>query len=85
MKLYRCRTPTDRLCPCGKVAQELKAAGIEFETERVGISRKPEKRGEIMELTGQPRVPVVVEDSGAAHHESAAILQKIQSGQIARS
>ena len=23
MKLYRCITPTDRLCPCGKVAREL--------------------------------------------------------------
>jgi hypothetical protein len=43
MKLYRCKTPTDR-CPCGKVARSLKAAGIEFEVERVPLSAKPEKR-----------------------------------------
>ncbi|MDX6673318.1 MAG: hypothetical protein QOH11_736, partial [Solirubrobacteraceae bacterium] len=47
MKLYRCKTPTDRLCPCGKVARELKAAGLEFETERVPVSHKPEKRANI--------------------------------------
>ena len=85
MKLYRCKTPTDRLCPCGKVARELHGAGIDFETERVGISRKPEKRERMMELTGQPNVPVVVDDTGAAHHESSVIIERIQSGQIARS
>ena len=85
MKLYRCVTPTDRLCPCGKVARELKGAGIPFETERVGISHKPEKRKQIMELTGQPRVPVVVDDSGAAYHASEAIVEKIKSGQVAAS
>jgi glutathione S-transferase len=85
MKLYRCKTPTDRLCPCGKVARELHAAGIEFDTERVGVSRKPEKRERIMELTGQPSVPVVVDDGGTAHHESKVIIERIESGQIARS
>jgi glutathione S-transferase-like protein len=85
MKLYRCITPTDRLCPCGQVARELKAAGIDFETERVGLSRKPEKRERIMELTSQPGVPVVVDDAGTAHHDSKAIIDKIHSGQIASS
>jgi glutathione S-transferase len=82
MKLYRCITPTDRLCPCGKVARELKAAGIEVETERVPLSAKPEKRPEIMELTGQPRVPVLVEDDGTATHDSARILERIHSGAV---
>jgi glutaredoxin len=85
MKLYRCKTPTDRLCPCGKVARELQGAGIEFDTERVGISSKPEKREQIMELTGQPNVPVVVDDGGTAHHASEVIIERIRSGQIARS
>ena len=67
MKLYRCVTPTDRLCPCGKVARELKSAGIEFETQRMRVSRKPEKRPEIMALTGQPFVPVLVDDDGTGH------------------
>lgn len=82
MKLYRCVTPTDRFCPCGKVARELKSAGIEFETERVGISHKQEKRVEIVELTGQPRVPVLVEDDGTATHDSKRIVERIKSGAV---
>jgi glutathione S-transferase len=79
MKLYRCKTPTDRLCPCGKVARELKAAGIEFETERVPLSSKPENRQNIMELTGQPMVPVLVDDDGTATHDSTRIIELIRS------
>jgi glutathione S-transferase len=82
VKLYRCVTPTDRLCPCGKVARELKSAGVTFETERVGISHKPEKRTEIVELTGQPRVPVLVEDDGTATHDSKRIVERIKSGAV---
>jgi glutathione S-transferase len=80
MKLFRCITPTDRLCPCGKVARELKSAGIEFETERVPISHKPEKRENIVELTGQPMVPVLVEDDGTATHDSKRIIERMKSG-----
>ena len=79
MKLYRCKTPTDRLCPCGKVARELKSAGLEFETERVPVSSTPEKRGNIMELTGQPKVPVLVDDDGTATHDSKRIVEMIRS------
>jgi glutathione S-transferase len=79
VKLYRCKTPTDRLCPCGKVARELKDAGLEFETERVPVSSKPEKRANIMELTGQPKVPVLVDDDGTATHDSKRIVEMIRS------
>ena len=79
MKLYRCKTPTDRLCPCGKVARELKEAGLEFETERVPVSSKPDKRANIMELTGQPKVPVLVDDDGTATHDSKRIVEMIRS------
>lgn len=82
MKLYRCITPTDRICPCGKVARELKSAGIEFETERVPLSSKSEKRATIVELTGQPKVPVLVEDDGTATHESARIIERIRAGEV---
>jgi hypothetical protein len=47
MKLYRCITPSDRLCPCGRVARELKRAGFEFETERVPLSAKLERIREL--------------------------------------
>jgi glutathione S-transferase len=80
MKLYRCRTPTDRLCACGRVARELKAAGVEFETERVPLSAKPEHRGEIVALTGQPKVPVLVEDDGTATDDSRRIVERIRAG-----
>ena len=77
MKLYRCITPSDRLCPCGRVALELKRAGFEFDTERVPLSARPENRQNIIELTGQPRVPVLIEDDGSATHDSKRILERI--------
>jgi glutathione S-transferase len=54
--LYRCRTPTDRLCPCGRVARELRHRGIEVEERRVTRG----ERNEIDELTGQDRVPLLL-------------------------
>lgn len=77
MRLYRCKTPSDRLCACGRVARELKAAGLEFEVERVPLSAKPEHRANIIELTGQPKVPVLVEDDGKATHDSKRIVARI--------
>jgi glutaredoxin len=56
-RLHRCRTPTDWLCPCGRVARELKRRGIETETLRVALRARD--RDEIDELTGQRHVPVV--------------------------
>ena len=55
---YRCPTPTDWLCPCGKVARALRRAGVDYDEVRVPMRRSA--RDEIQELTGQPRVPVVV-------------------------
>jgi glutathione S-transferase len=55
--LHRCRTPTNWLCPCGRVARQLAARGVEFETERVAWRARD--RDEIDELTGQRRVPVL--------------------------
>jgi glutathione S-transferase len=53
--LYRCRTRTDWLCPCGRVARELRRRGVEVEERRVARDRS-----EIAALTGQERVPVLV-------------------------
>jgi glutathione S-transferase len=57
--LYRCPTPTNFLCPCGAAARSLKRAGVDFRTERVPYRRSD--RPEIVELTGQRRVPVLVD------------------------
>ena len=56
--LYRCRNPTDRLCPCGRVARELRRHGIDAEVRRVSWRRSA--RAEVDELTGQDRVPLLV-------------------------
>jgi glutathione S-transferase len=54
--LYRCRTPTNRLCPCGRVARELRKREIEVEERRVAR----DERDDIVALTGQNRVPLLV-------------------------
>ena len=56
--LYRCRTPTNWLCPCGRVARELKRRGLEFGEVRVAQSKR--RRPDIEDLTGQRSVPVLL-------------------------
>jgi glutathione S-transferase len=56
--LHRCRTPTNWLCPCGRVARELRLRGIEVEEHRVAWRKR--ERDEIDALTGQRHVPVLV-------------------------
>lgn len=58
--LYRCSTPTDWLCPCGRVARSLEREGIAFEAVVVGQRRS--RRLEVAALSGQRRVPVLVLD-----------------------
>jgi glutathione S-transferase len=61
--LYRCTTPTNWLCPCGKVARALKRDGIEF--EQVTVPQRRSRRPEVEALTGQRRVPVLVIEGDA--------------------
>jgi glutathione S-transferase len=61
--LYRCTTPTDWLCPCGKVARALARAGISVQEVRVPQRRS--RRPEVEALTDQRRVPVLVIDGQA--------------------
>jgi len=70
--LYRCRTPTNVLCPCGAVERRLRKLGVEHRTERVPYNRR--QRPEIVELTGQRRVPVLV-DGNEIVHDSKRILE----------
>jgi glutathione S-transferase len=55
--LHRCRTPTNWLCPCGRVARELARRGIAVQERRVPWRRAD--RAEVDALTGQDRVPVL--------------------------
>ena len=61
--LYRCTTPTDWLCPCGKVARALHKDAIAFQEVRVPQRRS--RRPEVEALTNQKRVPVLVIDGQA--------------------
>jgi glutathione S-transferase len=73
--LYRCRTPTNVLCPCGAVARRLAKLGLEHRTERVAYRRSG--RPEIEELTRQQRVPVLV-DGDQVIHDSKRIIQYLE-------
>jgi len=73
--LYRCRTPTNVLCPCGAVERRLRKLGLDHRTERVPYKRKG--RPEIEELTRQKRVPVLV-DGDEVIHDSKRILEYLE-------
>jgi glutathione S-transferase len=61
--LYRCKTPTNWLCPCGRVARALRSGGVEAETVRVPWRGRD--RAEVRTLSGQDRVPLLVLDGDA--------------------
>jgi glutathione S-transferase len=73
--LYRCTTPTDWLCPCGRVARELGHHGISVDEVRVPQRRS--RRPEVEALTDQRRVPVLVID-GEAICDSKRIVEYLR-------
>jgi glutathione S-transferase len=73
--LYRCTTPTDWLCPCGKVARALRRDAVAFESVRVPQRRS--LRPEVEELSGQRRVPLLVID-GEVIGDSRRIVEHLE-------
>ena len=73
--LHRCKSPTNRLCACGRVARELARRGIEAEERRVPWRRG--EREEVEALTGQTVVPVLVIE-GEAICDSSRILEHLR-------
>lgn len=73
--LYRCRTPTNWLCPCGRVARELHRAGID--AEEVRVPSRGRDRAEVRQLSGQERVPLLV-DGGEAICDSRRIVEHLR-------
>jgi glutathione S-transferase len=73
--LYRCQTPTNWLCPCGRVARELRKAGEEVDEVRVPWRRRD--RPEVEALSGQRSVPLVVLD-GEAICDSKRIVEHLR-------
>ena len=74
--LYRCKTPTNYICPCGRVARRLRYAGIDHDEVRVAVLKRD--RPEIEELTGQCWVPVLVHGDEVIH-DSKRIIQYLES------
>ncbi len=72
--LYRCNAPTDRVCRCGKVARRLQELGVDYGEVRVAYRRRA--RLEVIDLTGQDRVPVLV-DGAEVIHDSHRILEHL--------
>jgi glutathione S-transferase len=81
--LYRCKTPTNRLCPCGKVARRLAELGIDHDEVRVAWRKKD--RPEIEDLTGQRWVPVLVHGDEVIHdsHRILEYLDHVAGGEAA--
>jgi glutathione S-transferase len=73
--LYRCSTPTDWLCPCGRVARALRHDGVAFEAVVVGQRRS--RRPEVEALSGQRRVPMLVLD-GEVIADSRRIVEHLE-------
>jgi glutathione S-transferase len=73
--LYRCRTPTDWLCPCGRVARELRHHDVDHDVVRVPLRKRD--RSEVDVLTGQRNVPVLVA-GGEAICDSKRIVEHLE-------
>jgi len=73
--LYRCKAPTDRVCRCGKVARKLQRLGVDYGEVRVPYRRRD--RLEVIDLTDQDRVPVLI-DGDQVIHESHRIVEHLE-------
>ena len=73
--LYRCTTPTNWLCPCGKVARALERDRIPFEA--VVVPQRRWRRPEVEALSGQRRVPLLVID-GEVICDSRRIVEHLE-------
>ncbi len=73
--LYRCTTPTNWLCPCGKVARALGREEVAF--QEVAVPQRRSRRPEVEALSDQRRVPVLVID-GEVICDSRRILEHLR-------
>lgn len=73
--LHRCPTPTNWLCPCGRVERALRKAGLEHDTVREPLRRRD--RDAVEELTGQRRVPVLELDGEPPIADSRRIVEHL--------
>jgi glutathione S-transferase len=72
--LYRCTTPTNWLCPCGKVARALRRHDVEY--DQIRVPQRRSRRPEVVALSGQRRVPLLVIE-GEAICDSKRIVEHL--------
>ena len=72
--LYRCTTPTSWLCPCGRVARALRRHGVEY--EQIRVPQRRSRRPEVVALSGQRRVPLLMLE-GEAICDSKRIVEHL--------
>ncbi|MSW95181.1 MAG: NrdH-redoxin [Actinobacteria bacterium] len=75
--MYRCRTLTNHLCPCGRVARELRRQDIAFDEVRVAWRKRD--RLEVAAVSGQRVVPVLVHGDQAIC-DSRRIVEHLRQG-----
>jgi glutathione S-transferase len=77
--LYRCQTPTNWLCPCGRAARKLEGAGIDFAEVRVPLRKRD--RDEVEEISGQRWAPVLVHGDDVIHdsHRIVEFVEHVES------
>ena len=82
MRLHRCRFAFLKVDGhgCWRAQKALDEAGITYELVAVPVRRS--RREEVIEKSGQNRVPVLELDDGTVLVSSPAIVEKIRSGVI---
>ena len=76
-KIYTCPVPFTWCPACGKVLKAADRLGMEYERKKVWQFPR-DKRTEVIELSGQNLVPILVEDDGSVLHESSDIVQHLE-------
>jgi glutathione S-transferase len=83
IKLHRCPNMWVKLNghPCWKVQKALDEQGIDYEVVKGPL--RPGKRDDLERISGQRKYPVIeFEDGSAYRDESAAMAERIRSGQL---
>jgi glutathione S-transferase len=83
LKLHRCKNVWVKVGghPCWRVQRELDKAGIEYEIVKGPVGRG--KRDDLERLSGQRLYPVIEFENGTVYHEeSAAMAERIKSGEL---
>lgn len=75
--IYTCPVPFTWCPACGKVLKAADQLGVEYRRKKVWQFPR-ERRTEVIELSGQNLVPIIVEEDGSVMHESDDIVDYLK-------